>query len=134
MSATTLSKTKSYAKVKEAKTKLSKDKALQTAKTTALKTIVWIARWFSTIFGIYFVTTTVVTGIVPFTVSYIAGMAGMKLTTDAITSLSTWVFPALAFTIIAGGLTIAIDISIYKFFKKHLDWKTLEAKRNGAEK
>lgn len=126
----TISKTKSYAKVKNTKLKLKNDATWQATKTGIFKVLMFVGRWIATTFCIYLVSMISITGLIPFTVAYLAGQSGMSVGTDAVTSVTTWVCPSVGATIIISIVTAVIDVQIYKFFKKQFSYQRLEDKKN----
>ena len=123
-----ISRTKNYAKLKE-----SKEKA-RLSSDVLIKVLIPIVRWFLTITSLYSVSTVFVVGLVPFTTAYLAGATQMSLKIDAITGLSSWVFPSIAATILLSVLCLVIDYKIYKFFKKYLSYSYFVEKRNNIGK
>ena len=116
----TLQKSKFYPKFLSAKDKVKSDS--KESKRIGLRIFLFIVRWLATILSIYCFSAAVVAGVIPFTVSYLAGASQMTLGTDVITGLSSWVFPALGATIIISIGTVFIDIKMFKFFKKYLSF------------
>lgn len=98
-----------------------------------LKFFVFSARWVFTAILIYAVSLTTIAYLVPFTASYLAGSAKIVGATDLVSSLTLWIFPSMAATIMLSALCLVIDYQIYKFFKKHMCFKTSSATQSEAE-
>lgn len=81
-------------------------------------------RWFLTIVVTYSMTVTTVAYMIPFTAAYLAGSAQIAGTTDLVSSITLWLFPALAATIILTVLCLVMDYGVYRFFKKHIRFDT----------
>ena len=97
---------------------------------SVLRFFVNMFRYVATIIVIYAFTAAAIVSIIPFTVSYLAGIAQISKTTDIISGLIMWGFPSLAATLIITMLVLLIDYKIYKFFKK---WLNVDDMKKNAE-
>lgn len=114
---------KFYNKFKEAKARLKEHK-------TILRCILGCIRWFATIIVTYSFTAAAIVSVIPFTTSYLAGVAQISKTTDLVSGFIMWGFPSLAATLIITALVMWIDVQIYKLFKK---WLSYDGMKETAE-
>lgn len=118
-----IQKSKTYQKWKTAKSDVNTDwKTSGGLRVRIYHFFIFCLRWFLTLLITYSLTVTTVAYMIPFSVAYLSGSAKIAGSTDFISSLTMWLFPALAVTLILTALCIFLNYNVYRFFKKHLTY------------